>query len=103
MSAIVLRFRWAASWATAALIFQALALVLQTPMEIGRGLGEPMAAAADHCEAPAPGHHRGPSRSADPCQLCLGMLAASHGVAPAAPALPLPVSTPATAIALVAI
>jgi hypothetical protein len=102
MAPIVPRFRWAAWWAAAALVFQASVLVLQTPMEVARGLGHAMVA-ADHCTTPAPGHHGNPSQTADPCDLCLGMLVAGQGLAPVAPALPLSVSAPEAAVTLAGI
>lgn len=95
MVSIARRFRWISCWVAAALAFQALALVLQTPMEVARGLGAP-AAAADHggTEGHPAGHHGGPAQRDDACSLCLGMQVTGHGVVPVAPALPVLVSAP---------
>lgn len=90
MRNMVARFRWTSWLAASALAFQVFALVLTTPMEIGRGLA-PLAAAA-HCETdgqPA-GHHGNPAQAGDLCQICIGMQVAGQALAPVAPALPLP-------------
>lgn len=86
MRKLVVRYRWTSWLVASTLAFQVFALVLTTPMEVARGLQA--AAAADHCE-PA-GHHGAPADARDLCQICIGMQAAGHAVAPAAPALPLP-------------
>jgi len=86
MALIVQRFRWISWWAAAALLFQALALAAQTPMEIERAFAAPPCHASD-CSSD---HHGGPARTGDDCQICLGMQVAGQAVAPAAPVLPLP-------------
>ncbi|MBL8692091.1 MAG: hypothetical protein JNL04_23495 [Rhodospirillaceae bacterium] len=85
MRELVARFRWTSWLAASALAFQVFALVLTTPMEVARGLP----AVAEHC-APE-GHHGAPAGARDVCQICIGMQVAGTGVAPVAPALPLPV------------
>lgn len=101
MWATVKRFRWISWLAASSLAFQVLALALQTPMEIARGSGVPMAA-AEHC-GPAAGHHGDPASSDDTCQLCLGLAASAHAVGPSAPVLPLPPRAAAASPLLAAI
>ena len=79
--------RWTTSLAAFALAFQALALVLATPMAVARGAPS-VAAATEHCGEGE--HGGGPGSALDLCSVCLGMLAAGHALAPAATALPLP-------------
>ena len=86
MRNMVARYRWTSWLAAIGLASQVFALVLTTPMEVARGLP---VAAADHCEPE--GHHGAPTGARDLCQICMGMQVAGHAVAPAAPALPLPV------------
>ena len=103
MSSLVIRRRWVAWWAIAALAVQALVLVLQTPMEVARGLGVTVAQ-VEPCETegqPA-GHHGGPMLPDDVCSLCLGVQIAGHGVVPVAPALPVPVSAPEPSLLIAA-
>lgn len=98
MSSRLIRRRWIACWAIAALALQALVLALQTPMAVARGLGASVVQ-VDHCAAdghPA-GHHDGTAPSGDMCSLCLGVQIAGQAVVPAAPALPVPVAAPAPA------
>lgn len=99
MRKMVARFRWTSWLAASALAFQVFALVLTTPMEVARGFQA--AATAEHCEPD--GHHGAPAGTRELCQICLGLQAAGHAVAPVAPALPLAPAAPAATIIVVAI
>jgi len=103
MTSPATRRRWVAWGTIAAIAFQALVLVLQTPMEVGRGLGATVAQ-LEHCgaEGQPAGHHGGPIQSGDACSLCLGVQIAGHGVVPVAPALPVPVRAPEPSILVAA-
>jgi hypothetical protein len=89
MRNMVARLRWTSWLAASALAFQVFALVLTTPMEIGRGLAPPAAAQCETEGQPA-GHHGTPAPAGDLCQICIGMQVAGQALAPVAPALPLP-------------
>ncbi len=97
MTSPATRRRWVAWGTIAAIAFQALVLVLQTPMAVARGLGA-TAVQAEHCEGEPAGHHGRPTQPGDACSLCLGVQIAGHGVVPAAPALPVPVLAPEPSI-----
>lgn len=104
MTSPVTRRRWVAWGTIAAIAFQALVLVLQTPMAVARGLGATVAQVG-HCETEEhpTGHHGGPAKLGDACSLCLGVQIASHGVVPVAPALPIPVLEPESSILVSAV